>query len=146
MKINTWLKYFAYTFIIIAIMCLGQYVLVYLKKLREVSFNLYVYETNLITFIFCATIGFLIGLEYFLKEKRKEGRWRINLPKLLLMGLPSLYFSLYAFIFYAPVPFIRNIVTRSIEFFISGNMTLTPIFQLLFGYVVITSLYKVLDE
>lgn len=142
MRSKNWLKYFTYTLTIIAIMCLGQYVLVYLKRLRESSFNPYVYEINLITFIFCAVIGFTIGLEYFLNEKKKEGRWSINLPKLLLMGLPSLYFSLYAFIFYAQVPFI----SRPIEFFISGNMTLTPIFQLLFGYVVITSLYKKMDK
>lgn len=58
------------------------------------------------------------------------------------MGLPSLYFSLYAFIFYAQVPF----VSQPIEFFISSSMTFTPIFQLLFGYIVITSLYKVFDE
>lgn len=142
MKIIAWLKYFLYTFVIISIMYLGQYVLIYLRKLREATFNPYVYETNLITFIFCAIVGFLIGFEYFLKEKRKKGTWKINVPKLLLMGLPSLYFSLYAFIYYFPIPFIRDILSQPIEFFISENMTFTAIFQLLFGYVVITSLYK----
>lgn len=108
MKIKTWLKYFAYTFIIIAFMYLGEYVLNYLKELGKVTFKLPFYQYDLVTFIFCTAIGFLIGLECFLKEKRKEGRWKINVPKLILMGLPSLYFSLYAFIFYSPVPFVRN--------------------------------------
>lgn len=117
MKLRTWLKYLAYTFVIIAFMYLGEYVLTYLKKLWEVTFNLSVYQYDLITFIFYAAIGFLIGLEYFLKEKRKEGRWKINVSKLILMGLPSLYFSLYAFIFYFSVPSVINILIQPIVFF-----------------------------
>ncbi|APM40883.1 hypothetical protein [Clostridium kluyveri] len=145
MKLRTWLKYLAYTFVIIAFMYLGEYVLTYLKKSWEVTFNLSVYQYDLITFIFYAAIGFLIGLEYFLKEKRKEGRWKINVSKLILMGLPSLYFSLYAFIFYFSVPSVINILIQPIVFFLS-DITFMAIFQLLFGYVVITSLYKVLEE
>lgn len=146
MKLRTWLKYLAYILVIIAFMYLEQCGLIYLKNLREITINPYIYESNIITFIFCATIGFLIGLEYFFKEKRKKGRWKINLPRLVLMGLPSLYFSLYACIFYFPVPFIRNILSQPIGFFISNNMTFIVIFQLIFGYIVITSLYKELEE
>jgi hypothetical protein len=80
------------------------------------------------------------------REKRKEGRWKINVPKLILMGLPSLYFSLYVFIFYSHVPFVRNTLIQPIEFFLRVNMTFMDIFQLLFGYIVITSLYKVPEE
>lgn len=71
MKIITWLKYFVYTLIIISFMCLVEYVLIYLKKLQEVTFRLRIYQYDLITFILYAAIGFLIGLEYFLKQKRK---------------------------------------------------------------------------
>ena len=145
MQLRTWLKYLIYTFIIIAFMYLGEYVFIYIKKLREVTFNSSVYQYDLIIFIFYAAIGFLIGLEYFLKEKRKEGRWKINVPKLILMGLPSLYFSLYAFIFYFSVPSVVNILIQPIVFFLN-NITFMAIFQLLFGYVIITSLYKELEE
>ena len=78
MQLRTWLKYLIYTFIIIAFMYLGEYVFIYIKKLREVTFNSSVYQYDLIIFIFYAAIGFLIGLEYFLKEKRKEGRWKVS--------------------------------------------------------------------
>lgn len=144
MKIKTWLKYFVYAFIIIAFMYLVEYVLIYLKKLQE-TFGMSIYQYGLITFILYAAIGFLIGLEYLLKEKRKNGKWKVNLSKLILMGLPSLYFSLY-FIFYCPVLFIRNALIQPIEFFLRVNMNLITIFQLLFGYIVITSLYKVSEK
>ena len=61
------------------------------------------------------------------------------------MGLPSLYFSLYAFIFYCSVPSVVNILIQPIVFFLN-NITFMAIFQLLFGYVIITSLYKELEE
>ncbi|AZV56021.1 hypothetical protein [Clostridium sp. AWRP] len=145
MKIKTWLKYFIYVFIIIVFMYLLGYISVYLKKLQE-AFSISIYQYGLITFILYALIGFLIGLEHFLKEKRKNGRWRVNLSKLTLMGLPSLYFSFYVFIFYCPVPFIRAALIQPIEFFLRVNMNLITIFQLLFGYVVITSFYKVSEK
>lgn len=146
MQSKTWLKYFVYTFIIIAFMYLGEYILNCLKSLQKVTLNLPFYQYDIITFIFYTTIGFLIGLEYFLKEKRKGGRWKVNVPKLILMGLPSLYFSLYAFILYFPVPFVINILIQPIEFFLRSNITFMDIFQLLLGYVVVTSLYKVSEK
>ncbi|OAA90026.1 hypothetical protein [Clostridium ljungdahlii] len=145
MKIKTWLKYFVYAFIIIAFMYLAGYASIYLKKLQE-AFRTNIYQYGLITFILYAVIGFLIGLEYFLNEKDKNGTWKVNLPKLILIGLPSLYFSSYVFIFYCPVSFIRNVLIQPIEFFLRVNTNLISIFQLLFGYVVITSLYKVSEK
>lgn len=35
--------------------------------------------------------GILIGLDYMIGEIKKEGTWKINLSKLIFIGLPSAY-------------------------------------------------------
>lgn len=73
---------------------------------------------------------------------RKDGKWRINIPRLILLGVPSLYFSLGILILSFPITFIRQTLSYPILYFLKCDDILS-IFQVILGYIIITSFMKV---
>jgi hypothetical protein len=101
---------------------------------RNFSVN---YSYIVISLLIGISIGLLLGLEHFIIEIRKEGRMKLNFPKLIFIGLPALYTSLgflwiYSGIFAYPLIYLFR--------YGSGCV---PTSQLILGYIVITSFYKI---
>jgi hypothetical protein len=136
MNNKNWLKYFIFSFTVFTLTFIGKYALDLLEKLQQKLYKPLYLQYNLITFAFCSLIGVAIGMEYFLKEKKAKGRWKVNIPKLVLMGLPSLCFSFN----------INGILGRPLEFLLNSDLNLMIVFQVIFGYVIITSFYKAAEE
>lgn len=86
--------------------------------------------------------GLLLGLEMFLLEMIKDGKWMINLPRLILLGAPSLYFSSVILILSCPIALIRRTISYPILYFLKYEDILS-IFQVILGYIIITSFIKV---
>ena len=141
MKKNYWLSYFLYAVIFFAYIFFSNKMFNVLNEQRSNTFEFF---PGLIwsTLIF-VILGVLLGAEKFILERRKEGHWEVNLPKVIFLGFPLLYFSFGFFLNYLPVPFVYQYVTYSLRFFVEGNSSFWSIFQMLFGYVVVTSFYKV---
>lgn len=76
----------------------------------------------------------LLGLEHFIVERKRAGTWKINLPKLVIVGLPSVIFSLTYHIA------LLDIATLS---YATLGTNFIPVFQIVLGYVLITCVYKV---
>lgn len=88
-------------------------------------------------------LGILLGLDRVILEMRKENRWRINLPKVIFLGLPSLYFSVGTFIsFFCPIVFIQVNLCYPLSF-LKGNFI--SVFQIILGYIICTSFIKKKD-
>jgi hypothetical protein len=86
------IKYLIYTIALFAYILISQYFLLYLqKKMATFSFSPVIYLITI--FVVYLLLGALLGIEYFFKNKAKEGSWQINLEKLLLIGIPALAFS-----------------------------------------------------
>lgn len=138
MKDKSWIKYLVYMIAII--------VLVYLEKFVEYKSSVYIYENfkysvvlRLLPIIIKIGIGVVLGLEYFTRQMKKIGSWKINISKLVFMALPSLYLSISMFIYFAKVP----VLSIPLEFlFQTSYIDVTSIFQLIFGYSLVTSFYK----
>lgn len=142
MKMKSWVKYFIYIFLILVIVFRGQHVFQVIEKNREKSFNPQYYYTSTMTIIFYGTLGLILGLEHFICEIKKEGKWKFNLPKIVLMGLPSLYFSLFYFILISNLHFLRDMLTYPIIVLLGNYSGFISVFPLILGYTLITSLYK----
>ncbi|MEF2114074.1 hypothetical protein, partial [Clostridium frigoriphilum] len=69
----------------------------------------------------------------------------MNVPKFLLMGLPSLYFSLAVFIYYSSNQLVRNILAYPIGILLTSNQSFIWVFPLILGYSIITSFHKKID-
>jgi TM2 domain-containing membrane protein YozV len=78
-------------------------------------------------------LGIIFGIEKFIKEINSEGKWKINISKLLILGIPSLFFSAIISIYILPISFIIEFITAK------GVM---QFFRMFLGYICITSLYK----
>ncbi|MBW9171693.1 hypothetical protein K2F43_10765 [Clostridium estertheticum] len=144
MKEKSWLKYFFIILIILFIVFSGQHILDGINRNAQETYNTHPYLQNILMIIFYGGIGLLLGLEHLIHEIKKEGTWIINVPKFLLMGLPSLYFSLAVFIYYSSNQLVRNI-SYPIGILITSNQSFIWVFPLILGYSIITSFYKKID-
>ncbi len=140
MKVKSWLKYLIFTTVIIFMIALWEYVS------NIIISSYYRFESNsiylIISLLLGISIGLLIGLEYFISEKNKEGVWKINYPKLLLIGLPSLYFSIAGILIYGNNQFMQTIIAYPLLWLMRFGLDHVDLFQILLGYTVITSFYK----
>lgn len=77
--------------------------------------------------------GIFCTIPYILDEFKKSGRWKCDYIKLLVLGIPSFYFS-FSFIIYFYLPDLF----RNTSFIISNYEV--PCFIL--GYILLSSFYK----
>ena len=95
------------------------------------------YTTFILQFIIYCVAGMTFGLEKLLSESKQKGRWRINLTKLLILGIPSFLIGIYIILYYT-LPFIPPFISLVfINFSLFVNFM-----QMIFGYTLVTSFYK----
>lgn len=140
MRKSNWLLYFIYAVALLGYMIFSNKILISVNEQVQRTFNsLPLIIWSMIIFV---VLGLLLGLERFLLETRKEGHWKINSPKIIFLGVPSLYFSLSIFILSHPMNFIQGILYYPILFF-SKHTDFISIFQIILGYIIITSFIKI---
>lgn len=150
MKKNKWLFYFIYSVVISGYIVFAIKIMAYLVELKFKSLN-YMHLAIIVPILFIV-LGVLLGVGHLISEKRNEGRWKINLPKIIFFGIPSLYFSVGAYIYmYWPNKF-SEIVFAPFHFIFTDQVTaelffeFATVLQVIFGYIIITSLIKVKDK
>lgn len=91
-------------------------------------------------FLLYATCGAILGIEHFIKERKKEGAWSVKTSKLLILCIPALIVGLYPLIYYVILPFsfMPELTGRPFWDFTA----LAILMRILLGYAVITSIYK----
>jgi len=89
MRGKLWLKYLIYAVLIAAMVMLSAFIE---EKFKRGLMSDWRYP--MACMVICIAIGLLLGGEYLFSEMKKEGKWKLNLPKIILLALPALYFSL----------------------------------------------------
>jgi len=143
MKVKSWLRYFICIFIIIILIFLCQQISGLINRSAQ-TYN-FLPHYAFIKIIFYLVVSFLLGTEHLIGEMKKEGSWSINLPKLIIMGLPSLYFSLAVFTFYCGTEFMWNVFLYLMNYLNVNGTNFISVFPLVLGYSIITSFYKTRD-
>jgi hypothetical protein len=141
MKLKSWLKYLGYILIIFGVVYLKSYLEIKLQTELNKTFKIN-YVLFVTAILMCVVAGVLVGLEHFLGELKKEGKWKFNVPKFVLLVIPSLYISSLYFLSLIKSEKVLNIVVYPIVKLFKGNTTFIPIFELMLGYFLITSFYK----
>jgi uncharacterized membrane protein YhaH (DUF805 family) len=137
---NYWLSYFVYAVVLVFYMILSDKILESIVKESQRTFNMLPYMIwSSIAFVI---LGVLLGLEKFMLERKKEGKWKVNLPKVLFLGIPSLYFSISMFIALCPIDFIRQILSYPISVLLKSDMNFVKAFQVVLGFTISTSFIK----
>jgi hypothetical protein len=84
------------------------------------------------------SFGVLLGLDYILKETKMEGQWRLNIPRLFILALPCLIFFSIRLLAISGAVSSYPMLFGILEFIFLTSL----FFQILFGYIVITSITK----
>lgn len=142
MRGKTWLKYLIYTSIIIAVVFVGQNVFEQIRMNAIKTFNFYPYLQNVVSVIVYGSVGFILGFDSLMCEIKKEGKWKVNLPKMVFMGIPALYFSFSIFIYYSNIRLISEVLVYPARILVESNPNLFSVFQLMLGYSIATIFYK----
>lgn len=130
MKNNTWIKNLIYLLLIVALFWGGTMLLSnHFEKVQRS------YENNisliiLINLIFFGGIGIILGLDNFILQLKKEGKFRVDVSKLIVLGLPSLILS---------NPYIWAILMPSAMTFMDSTCLISSI---VLGYTFVSSIYK----
>lgn len=140
MKAKVWFKYFIYGALIILV----QYLMPTSDFYGDSEFINFANKNGILLYMIYIIIGGLLGLEHFISELGRKGKWMVNLPKLLLMGIPTLYLcTSYYLMVYAKMPLNKYpiIIYPAYEFLRSSDIFIT-VFLVILGYTIATSFYK----
>lgn len=140
MKKNVWLKYLLITALILLAVFWEDNVL---DGYLDLAHQKMIVHPVILEFIFYVILGLLLGLDHFIQEMGKVGKWRINMAKLVLLGIPSLYFSFGYFIYFRIGKLLPHALTYPIVNLINNSRpSKLPVFQIILGYCIITVFVK----
>ena len=139
MKKNIWLRYFL---IITPILLLVYWRDNIFDGYKDFTKQHIIINPILFELIFYVIIGLLLGLEHFIQEMGKTGKWGINMAKLVFLGIPSLYFSFGYSIYFGLGRFLPHALTYPITMLINTTPSSLPVFQMILGYSIITVFIK----
>lgn len=136
-----WPYYLGYIIILITLFLLFLWYIQILKEYGAKNYD-YPWQLLFLPLIGSITFGIFLGLENFIGEIKKEGAWRLEKAKLIIVGLPALYMSSFALIYFTlrQLVIFPGFITAIILKY--GN-TVQICFGILLGHVLISSLYKV---
>ncbi len=149
MKKNKWLFYLVYAIVLSVYVFFAIQVITYLTEQRFTSFNNM--PLAIVSPLVFVVLGFLIGAGHLISQRENEGRWKINLPQIIFIGIPLLYFSFgIEFWIYNASNFISEIIFAPFRYIIFSNNDLlretfssfSTVFKVLLGYIIITSIIK----
>jgi hypothetical protein len=142
MKIKSWSKYLIYIILICLLIILREYIEKQYTHAYYRLENSAILSYVLISLLLGMCVGLFLGLEHFMKEFRKAGMWKINVPRLIIIGLPSLYFSLTKVWMISGSQLIHEVTTYPLFFLFGLDAGHVTLFQIIVGYVAITSFFK----
>lgn len=136
--LKKWLKYVIYAIVIFAYITFFTVIDEQIKILVSKTYDSRM--ENLVLLFGNIIFGIILGMERFLHEMHRKGKWGFNIPRIILIGIPSLIFAMYLYIYYSNNS-VLILATDYLPKFITSN-TFISLNQILFGYVLITNFSK----
>lgn len=135
--------YFIYIISIIGFIYLGNFTIENNISHWDRSFVSYKKKDLVFTF-YPLFLGFILNIEHIIREKNKEGTWKLNKGRLLIMGIPMLILSSAISMYYLDIPIISRVYFFVFHTFYWSEFLFTyiAIFKLILGYTITTSFYK----
>ncbi len=123
------LKYAVILVIFIVIALIISHLLLPIDMVRNVMYR-YTIGTVISLQLLHYSLGALLGIEHLIDQFKQSGRFKFNLERFLIVGIPAFILSIdYLELYYVRI-----------------GLTYTPIFllflRIVFGYYLVTSIYK----
>ena len=115
----------------------------YLNEVKQSAGNTYQALPYMAALLFIyALFGGLIGIfEHTICEITKPGRWRLNIEKLIFLGIPSAFFACFNLLYSQQFKLPAFIAPIMGEIAVLGR-GLSDIAAVLLGYLLVSSVYK----
>jgi hypothetical protein len=141
--VNNLFIYLGYLVVMILVFIFG---LKYQQYLQIEARTSYQPKPSLVfSVLFPIFFGLLLGLLRFFELLRKTGEWKINWIKLCVLGLPSLYVSLFPLLFWSGLSISYNALPFGYLLFTSGT-TAHTISGLILGFLLLYVLERKIKE
>lgn len=111
---------------------------IFLSNFLRGKFEIVSELSLIIYYLFFIMIGFFIGIEIFIKEHKKEGKWKVEIGRILFLVLPLTYLTFYVYIYFN-FPFLS--LPKSISLILMDQHA-SQISGIILGYFLITSFRK----
>lgn len=144
MKQKTWLRYVGYLVLLVALIILHGYVGALHDDFMGRTYG-YSFTLIAIGIAIKVCIGLVLGFEYLTNEMKKVGSLKINLPKIIVLVIPSLILSISLLVEFLPGEIFQTFFSKAVYPLFQNNLGFISIFQVLLGYFLITSFYKTPD-
>lgn len=142
---SRWIYYIVFILVIFAFILFGNSMHLNYQENARLTFRYSIEKVFLMNLYSFGGIGLLLGLETFLRERKKPGKWKVNTKKLVVMGIPSLLASLLFFLIYCQVNFGEWFNTIYSNLYIQSGLFVQSSL-VVFGYVIASSFYKYNNE
>lgn len=101
-----------------------------------------IYKGIFLNLVINICIGILLGMDFLFNEIKKSGKIKVYWVRMIIMGIPSMYLSLSYVIHFCSNRYIQSTLAYPINILISINTDYITIFQMVLGFIIITSFYK----
>ncbi len=130
--LKRFLTIFLYTIFVIYIFYLGE---VFLQHLRQQGQRTLTDYWLVAIALFPIMMGLIIALPKFLREAQKDGDWEIDWVKLIAIGIPVLYLTIFPLVFV--LPFLSTLYPYPIHRYLPNNVS-----GVVLGYLVLSVMHK----
>jgi hypothetical protein len=98
------------------------------------------YNICILQFIINCFAGMIFGIEKVLSENKRNGKWRIDLPKFIIFGVPSFILGISIILMwkFTFLPYFLGLYYINFSLFVN-------FMQMLFGYTITTCFYKTVE-
>lgn len=130
--------YLVYISVIIVVLTIIGLPLMWLHE--ECSRNYILINYYVAQFAAFMFLGILLGFcERFIYEYKKEGLWKVDVPRIIIGGVPIGCLAASYLIYYSNIlGFINNISS----YMVNTDLGQVVVAQVILGYIIITSFYK----
>ncbi|HHY26118.1 MAG TPA: hypothetical protein GX523_05075 [Desulfitobacterium dehalogenans] len=123
----------------VSFIILIQFGITYILKLKLLTSKTYnPYPSWTFKIALSVLIGLILGLPEFIRRYKKPGKWRIQWERLLIVGLPALFFTFSHFIYFSSLGKYLSLILKPWVFESHGVI----ISGILLGYTIIISIDK----
>lgn len=135
-----------YTILILIMVYGGNHSLNNILNQQQYTFVMRPHMINFIMLLTYGGVGLVLGGETLFAEIKKQGKWKLNIPKVIFFGLPSIFFSFSLDIFVIFNGFTGISILDKLIMALYSDRICIAIAQLVFGYTLATCLYKEIKE
>lgn len=128
-------RYFLYAFIIFGTVLIISYIDLKIYLLVNESYRFW--EWMWVRQFLYLPVGMALASPIFIENLSKTGVWKVNYKKLLILGLPALYLTVYIVLHFAGLSKVW------VPWFTLGGNQLYKVGSVILGYVIVSSFYKV---